>query len=208
MSGLSFYYFVQMRQTEGDNFLCDFGVDPQRNRISIFAEPSFLTFRVLDSTGTAHVIRVPFGKGDLQYDEWTTIILELGIGDTDGCMSIDVGGKHHIFSRIPSLELLLEPYIVLGSDVSGTANSEFLLRIQGIWNLTFSFADKGVLLMKHYEELLNVGTSRHVEFAGRKYMYTPGHPNFPPSQWRHNGFTQTDPKHRPVIRAPERDLSR
>jgi hypothetical protein len=205
LPGLTCFLAVKLHPADA-SFVLDIGQQRDRNRVSMFVDGHRLCCRVIDGGSDQETIRVPIDGRSLAYDQWISILLEIGLADDYSCLGVDVGGKHHSFRRVPRLDLRPVPSIVLGSDLRGDADSNFSLGFQLIAMNTLGFSTKTNL----YRKIASYYTDPRDStlFRDHRYLYSRGHPNFStagsPSAGKASDLIQPIGAHQPrMVKAGE-----
>lgn len=136
---------------EGKNFLIDIGMDPQKNRISIFINRGDeLCLRVLDANGKEYSTKLPMGSADLSYENLFAMCFEVGIANNSTIICIEINCEHfkdifidnikfdtkYIFSNESDNKYV---NILFGTDISFNEKSDFEFGVFFLYDKKLSF---------------------------------------------------------------------
>ena len=185
MEGLCRFMALVINQVPGgkENYILDIGTTEHANRMSIYVDRNDdLCFRVIDARGESYQVRNRQGTDGFKYGEVSYLIAELGVAEEHSIQSIESVGKgstRHLLSQLdfalPSNGQFL---VVLGSDVTGKAETNMHLAEHGLYSSTLKF-DERINLQKYLFDKYSGGFEKYVEFTDHQFMYVTGHPNFP-----------------------------
>jgi hypothetical protein len=169
-----------------DNFILDFGVSPDRDRISLYVDDADrLCLRILSEDGVPHIARVPLSAASVLYGVPVYVVFELGLAVDYSYLSIELNGHHFTDRRLDRLALSDTPFQhwVLGSDVAGQAHTQMAIYEEVIAAGTVTFAEKQDLrdlVFRKYGEAFSGSQTLPpaLMFSGNQFLYTTDHPNF------------------------------
>lgn len=161
----------------------DFGVEDDRNRITLRAFGHGLALEVKDARGMPHVASIPFDPESFLPGEYFYLSLQLGCEAERGLLLVEVNGRCSAEHRLTNLHFDPEPFaFVIGSDLNGKSFAHARLAMQMIGNATQSFQERANtrrLVFTYYEELFRTGRGRQtMQMKGRHSMFSNGHPRF------------------------------
>ena len=209
LQGFSIHLLIRAERLVGEeNFILDVGAQPEKNRVSLYVDvEDHLCFRLIDRSGNPQQIRLPTGVDSIAYDEWKYVIVEGGIGDDFTYLAVDVDGRNCFHVQLPGLKVeVFAPHCVVGSDISGQANSKFSIKTILIMNRTLTFEERHSVR----SEILDMGRSEehYLEFADHRFGFTEHHPLWVSntsegrSNYHFGALKQPDPARQPWFVGP------
>lgn len=180
--GLSYYFIVNIskQQNDEDNFIFDFGIEQNKNRVSIFLNNNDqICLRFIDNEEKVYKI---FLNADLFYDRDTCLNFQLGFFENEILLSI--GDKNYtkylIYQGTSDLSFLQNFHYVLGSDYKGEKLTNIMImEIMGfsrILKLEEKYGLWNYFLENMKNDKYNLGRAK---FQSNQFMYSQDHPNFP-----------------------------
>ncbi len=185
--GLSIHIVAVLgKQPAGDNYILDYGLEADRNRVSIYVSPDdTLRFRVIDQAGVAHSTSVNMDMANVLYDVPVYLVFELGFAEEYTFTCIEVNGEYYADRRLDQVVLDSESldWQVMGSDVLGKKLTEFSMIELAVYSRSLAFTEKlrlrGYFFQRYYHCMDGSGVlPARVSFSGNQFLYSSGHPNF------------------------------
>jgi len=188
LRGLSIHLILVIEQprTPVEAFIFDIGSQPDRNRLSLHTHPKgTLLFSVYDSLGTLHQVSIPQSEETFKYDRTFYLSLEVGIGSNYSVIVVETNGRYCSEQKLSGFSLQLDTPmpLVMGSDLMGQTEASMRIAEKCVYSRTLPFHEKSLLrsyFLDRYEEFIfdSDGKPKGIEFRGRQFLYSEGHPGF------------------------------
>lgn len=174
---ITFLVFHKIVPSIANNYICDVGIYPDKDRISIYLDKSnYLTIDVWDSLGNKHSAksRKPISTDD--FGKKTYLEFEVGVTDEFAFLSIHADFKYRTDIRINDfpLNVNFDAYVMC-SDFYGKGLAYLDLDSQVIYSVCLTFEDKLKLRKNFFAKLT---TSEHLilKVRGNLPYTTENHP--------------------------------
>jgi hypothetical protein len=188
LQGLFIHLILMIEQpcTLIETFIFDIGAEPERNRLSLHTHPNgTLLFSVYDSLGMLHQVSIPQSEETFQYDRTFYLSLEVGIGGHYSVVVVETNGHYCSEHKLSGFSLQLDTPmpLVMGSDLMGQAEASMRIAEKCVYSRTLPFPEKSLLrsyFFERYENFIfnSVRKPKGVEFHGRQFLHSEGHPLF------------------------------
>jgi hypothetical protein len=180
LAGLSMHLIIEVHQMPdaSPNFLVDFGLRPDCDRISVYVDSEQrVCLEVFEHGGKKREIVTD--RGTLPCDQPAYVVVEVGVGDRESTLTVEVNGQNSALFQLNGIELDLTSLqnSVLGSDLNGKAGSEFDLAERVDYSRTLEFHERSQL-KEYFLSRHGAGLLTTIHLSGHQFLYSQNHPNF------------------------------
>jgi hypothetical protein len=183
--GISLHVVLIPYRLKGQiNFIWDFGIEKDNNRVSIFIKDDFLYFKIIDSNGESYINKLALSNAGLKYNNLAYVSFELALDGETAYSSIEINGNKIKDCTYPAicLDLNILQHYVMASNVTGAAQTaiDFVEVINCGNSLSFDERIKiREYVFNRYMPRLGITLPLpRMTARNQQFMYSQNHPNF------------------------------
>jgi|GEM_PF-1121020 len=189
LRGLSFTSMVIVHDNgkERRQFLLSCGLEEKRNAILIGIQGiDSLFIEIYDQSGQLREVVVPFVLSFIGVEKLVSLHFEIGFHEDMLFVAVLVNGRVLLFKEFDAVQFdqTATNFRVIGSDVRGQTDASFSYCEMICYNKTLSYELRNKILKyfsekyRYYLSPLISDLPFRIEFKGRKFLHSTGHPNF------------------------------